>query len=148
MAKTNNGLSKLKKLAELQAKQFPAVKMKFMVDTTGELVKAISARTPVDTGRLRAGFHAQNPKFDGGVYVISCTNNVEYAEFVEYGHRWVKRGFANVKLEDYNPETDKTGFTKGKHMAELGAEDTVKGLQARWDKHIQKWMDMLASKVK
>ena len=148
MAKSSNVAEKFKILNAVQQKQFPAVKMKFMVDMTGELVKAIAARTPVDTGRLRAGFHAQNPTFDGGVYVIRCTNNVEYAEFVEYGHRWVKRGNINIKLDDYNPETDKAGFTPGKHMAELGLEDTQNEIQAKWDEHVKKWMDMLASKVK
>lgn len=147
MAKSRNGLWKQAKMLELMKKQFPTVKKKFMIMETGKLVENIVERTPVDTGRLRAAWRAQDPRIDGDVWVISCSNNVEYAEFVEYGHRWVRRGFRSIKLEDYNPETDKTGFTKGRFMARDGTEETAKGTDERWKVHMQKWLDLF-SKVK
>lgn len=140
MARSTNCLKKQAKILALMQRQFPDVKKRFMVMETGKLVENIVDKTPVDTGRLRAAWRAQDPKIEGDVWIISCSNNVEYAEFVEYGHRWVRRGFKNIKLEDYNPETDKTGFTRGRFMARDGMEETARGSQERWKEHVQKWL--------
>lgn len=145
--KSVNGFKKLSKFLELQKKQFPEVQKRFMIIETGNLVENIVRRTPVDTGRLRGAWKAQIPVLHAKKWTLSCSNNVEYAEYVEYGHRWVKRGFITVKLEDYNPETDKTGFTKGRFMARDGIKQTKKELPQKWAEHVEKWLKLF-EKVK
>jgi len=50
--------------------------------TAGTLAADAADRTPVLTGRLRAGWKAEPDGLDGRV-----SNDVEYARFVEYGTR-------------------------------------------------------------
>lgn len=45
--------------------------------------RTVEGRTPVDTGNLRRGWNVAN----AGVMAIELYNNVEYAPFVENGHR-------------------------------------------------------------
>lgn len=45
--------------------------------------RTVEGRTPVDTGSLRRGWNVAN----AGVMAIELYNNVEYAPFVENGHR-------------------------------------------------------------
>lgn len=45
--------------------------------------RTVKGRTPVDTGNLRRGWNVAN----AGVMAIELFNNVEYAPFVENGHR-------------------------------------------------------------
>ena len=48
----------------------------------GILLRNIKQRTPVDTGQLRRSWELEK----GDLYV-KLYNNVEYAQFVEFGHR-------------------------------------------------------------
>jgi len=53
------------------------------------LAKAIK-RTPVDKGTLRRGWDASigaKAVNTGGGYTVTITNSVEYASYVEFGHR-------------------------------------------------------------
>lgn len=48
-----------------------------------QAMRTVKGRTPVDTGHLRGGWSMSN----AGVMAIELYNNVEYAPFVENGHR-------------------------------------------------------------
>ena len=148
MAKSKNGWKKLPKIMQFCEMKYPEVMNRFAIKETETLKENIVKRTPVDTGRLRAGFHSVQPEYDGKKWVLAISNNVEYAEFVEYGHRWVRRGFKSIKLEDYNPETDKTGFTKGRFMARDGLKETKDGMQSRYRSHIEAFFKMLEGVLK
>ncbi len=139
MSKTKLSEKKLQKLMELQKKQFKEVQKAFVVRESAELVKNIVNKTPVDTGRLRAAWHEKPIEKEGNSFIVSCSNNVEYAEFVEYGHRYVIGGGRFKKLEDFDPETDTAGFVAGKFMARDGLKETQEGSQKRWDEHFNKW---------
>lgn len=76
-------------------------------ELAGRLIAGAAYRTPVDTGELRAGWTAKNKEEakscklknpyvyasrlpvekNGNVYTITVINPVEYASYVEYGHR-------------------------------------------------------------
>lgn len=47
--------------------------------------------TPRTGGGLRDGWKATQASKDGNVYTAIVFNNVEYAQYVEYGHRLVNR---------------------------------------------------------
>ena len=60
-------------------------------EIAARLLAKVIKRTPVQTGTLRRGWNGnvQNMKVKktGDLYTIEVINPVEYAEYVEYGHR-------------------------------------------------------------
>jgi len=75
----------------------------FCIQVTKEIAQIVIdnaiKRTPVDTSKLVKAWNTENLKKEGTVYKIEIVNPVEYAEFVEFGHRkkndkgWVKGSF-------------------------------------------------------
>lgn len=63
------------------------------MDLTKEIAQVFLAkvipRTPVDTGTLRNSWTTKNTRIvkKGASYHIYITNNSEYADYLEYGHR-------------------------------------------------------------
>lgn len=68
----------------------------------------IKRKTPVDTGDLRRRWTVGNVERRGDAYVVEITNNLEYASFVEYGHRTGK---------------DLTGWVEGRFMATISMKE-------------------------
>lgn len=59
-------------------------------ELAARLLAALQRRTPVDTGALRRGWTVSSGfdvRVTGGQYVIELVNPVEYAAYVNYGHR-------------------------------------------------------------
>lgn len=52
-----------------------------------QALKQFKANTPVKTGALRNAWTADGPSLGGSSWVITVTNNMEYASYVEEGHR-------------------------------------------------------------
>lgn len=73
------------------------------------LVRHIKQKTPVITGNLRRNWH-EKVEQTGEDVIIWAVNNVEYAPWVNDGHR-IKRGGKTV------------GKTKGNHMLEKGFDE-------------------------
>ena len=48
-------------------------------------------RTPVDTGELRRNWQVSNIRFFERFCVVEIYNSTEYAEYVEFGHRLVRK---------------------------------------------------------
>ncbi len=99
MGKVNiKGLKEFQK--ELEKLQDPD---EFLEQCAKELASvlwsALLHNTPVDNGTLRRGWIVGDIKKQGNTYVIEIINPVEYASYVEYGHRtanhkgWVKGQF-------------------------------------------------------
>ena len=61
--------------------------------------RRVSNVTPVDTGTLRRGWQIDGLSYSGGAFAFTLLNNIEYAPFVENGHRtrggngWVEGQF-------------------------------------------------------
>jgi len=61
--------------------------------------RRVSNSTPVDTGNLRRNWNLDGPFISGAMISIQLYNNVEYASYVENGHRtrggsgWVEGRF-------------------------------------------------------
>lgn len=51
------------------------------------LLRKVKLRTPVDSGRLRDSWRIEGAKKSGGEYVVEIINSLEYASYVENGHR-------------------------------------------------------------
>lgn len=52
-----------------------------------QAIRQFKSNTPVDTGHLRRSWRVQDAGFTGGSWSIELTNGVEYASYVENGHR-------------------------------------------------------------
>lgn len=52
-----------------------------------ESTRKVKARTPVDTGNLRRGWSTSGMSYGGTGFSFELENNVNYAPFVENGHR-------------------------------------------------------------
>lgn len=68
------------------------------------ILRSVKKNTPVDKGRLRKGWDVEIKRTSDG-YDVIVSNNVEYAPYVEYGHRskggtgWVNGHFMLTKAE-------------------------------------------------
>lgn len=83
----------------------------------GELMTRAIERTPVDTGHLRRSYHVIRDNH-GREYARIVANNVEYAPYVEYGHRQEVGRFVPAIGKRLVRE-----FVPGKHMLTNAAED-------------------------
>ena len=86
-----NDLSKLYNQMKLLEKDVDYICESCAKEIAARLLAKVIKRTPVRTGTLRKGWsgNVQNMKVKktGGLYTIEVVNPVEYAEYVEYGHR-------------------------------------------------------------
>ena len=78
-----SGFMELNNKLENLAKQYPEKRDQFLAQEAETMLGRAKSETPVDTGRLRGGWHRTKPA--GGI--IDVYNNTEYANHVEYGHR-------------------------------------------------------------
>lgn len=80
-----------------------------VLNEVGNRLRDMTVRaTPVDTGQLRRGWQLGRVQKKGAVYEITVFNNVEYAPFVENGHRIVVRGVT-------------VGYKEGVYMLRISA---------------------------
>ena len=86
----------------------------FMIATLKELASRLLTmaikRTPVDTGTLRRGWDVNSHlsvRKSGNTYLIDVINPVEYASYIEYGHR----------------TPNQTGWVNGKFMLKLSKQE-------------------------
>ena len=52
-----------------------------------QAIRTVKSNTPVDTGHLRRSWRVQDAGFQGSGWVIEIKNGIEYASYVENGHR-------------------------------------------------------------
>lgn len=66
--------------------------MEAVYEVATRVFQATVKNTPVDTGFFRKSWNIDDIKKKGSVYEIEISNDVEYASYVEYGHRIVRGG--------------------------------------------------------
>lgn len=93
-------------LFEVASNAYPKAFDELVKQIALDLVAAVVPDTPKDTGFLREGWEVGEIKRVGNARVIEVYNNMEYADFVEYGHR-IKGGsykegvfMLTIKLKD------------------------------------------------
>lgn len=64
------------------------------------LFRSVVKLTPTDTGWLKENWNIGAIKKDGDYYYCTIDNAVEYAEYVEWGHRIVNRNHEVVGWKD------------------------------------------------
>lgn len=89
-------------------------------------IRKVKKMTPVDTGDLRQNWkHSVIKK--GDTYIIVVYNQVEYASFVEKGHRIVIAGRT-------------VGWVEGRFMLQLTANEMERLAPNMWKKEVEKEM--------
>lgn len=97
----------------------------FMFKKAGELVGQVKLDTPVDKGRLRRAWRMTATTATKEVVEIEVSNPVEYAEYVEYGHRIRNRSGKVV------------GYQAGVFML----DKNVRALNQTIEKDLEKYID-------
>ena len=125
-------------------------------ELAARLLALVIRRTPKDTGALkrgwttqRAGSGAEGLKSNGGrqfaetikvhhfgdTYVVEIINPVEYASYVEYGHRQQPGRYVpalGVRL--------KKGWVKGKWMMTVSEKEIQAAAPRILEKKLEKWL--------
>lgn len=94
------------------------------------VIRKVKMLTPVDTGDLRNNWKYHIVK-EGDTYKIVLYNQVEYALFVEKGHRIVIAGCT-------------VGYVDGQFMLELTEQEMERIAPRMWEREIEKeWRRIL-----
>ncbi|WML35350.1 HK97 gp10 family phage protein [Clostridium sp. OS1-26] len=117
MARLGNfDYSEFKKLAEsfqtaLDTRVIERWIKEFLLEMAFRAERKIKKRTPVDSGHLRRNWQVGSVVKQGNAYIIEIFNNVEYASYLEYGHRtknhkgWVEGRFmATISMAEIERE--------------------------------------------
>ncbi len=103
-------------------------------DLAQRFIRKVKKRTPVGVysggkqgGTLRRGWSLQNARFyhSGSACLVEITNPVEYASYVEYGHRTVNH----------------TGWVPGKFMMTVSAREIQRDAPKILEQKLKKMME-------
>lgn len=95
-------------------------------------IRKVKKMTPVDTGDLRNNWKFQVVK-KGKDYIIVIYNQLEYASFVEKGHRIVIAGKT-------------VGWVEGRFMLKLTEEEMIRIAPRMWQREVEKEMGRIFGK--
>lgn len=95
-------------------------------------IRKVKKMTPVDTGDLRNNWKFQVVK-KGKDYIIVIYNQLEYAGFVEKGHRIVVAGKT-------------VGWVEGRFMLKLTEEEMIRIAPRMWQREVEKEMGRIFGK--
>ncbi|RXM70854.1 HK97 gp10 family phage protein [Clostridium tetani] len=84
----------------------------FLLQMAFKAKRKIKKRTPVDSGHLRRNWQVGNVEKRGNAYVVEIFNNLEYALFVNNGHR----------------TRDHKGWVEGRFMVEISMNEIERQL--------------------
>ncbi|MEA4972924.1 MAG: HK97 gp10 family phage protein [Candidatus Metalachnospira sp.] len=126
-----------------ELKQFQKNLEKMRADTdkiNTEIVKELAARvlrevkqkTPAVTGELRRNWKVGQAVKKDNYYEVEIYNHVEYAPYVEYGHRQVAKGKKKV-----------SGWTQGRFMLKISCDDIQSKAPAIVEKRLKKELEAL-----
>ncbi len=116
-----DGLDWLEKtLIDMTYNKYPKEFEAMMIKLAYELQGATKEKTPVKTNRLRSAWRVGKVKRKGDEIFIEVYNNVEYAEFVEYGHR-----------------VGENGYKEGEHMLEI----SLKEIESKLTPYLKSWIN-------
>ncbi len=121
-----DGLKRMEKqLGQMIEEKYPDEFRRLVLEIAYQLKENTGSKTPRDTDRLYDGWEVGKIKKIGNEYVVEIVNNVDYAEFIEEGHR--RRDGS---------------FRKGEHMLELSMAE----INNKLPKHLKSWIDDFISR--
>lgn len=102
----------------------------FLIEMANRIIAKVKrkGRTPVDTGALRSSWKLGNLISDGKNISVQILNGMEYATYIEYGHRIVRNG-AEV------------GWYEGRFMLKISIDEVRKQMPHRYIKEFNAWCE-------
>ena len=94
------------------------------------LLRATKHATPVDTGHLKRNWFISNVRRRGDIFEIEIYNNVEYAPWVENGHRIVRNGHT-------------VGFVEGRYMLRISLAELERKASEIYSARAQQFLQSL-----
>ena len=94
--------------------------------------------TPVDTGDLRRSWELTGPDKKGSKFEMDLANNLEYALYIEYGHRQEPGRFVPAIGKRL-----KADFVKGHYMLRDGTRRLEESLKPAVQKEVRKAIESL-----
>ena len=83
-------------------------------------------RTPVDTGALKRSWELGDVQGEGENISVEILNGMEYATYVEYGHRVVRNGV-------------EVGWCEGRFMLKISIDEIRKQMPLRYQKEFKQF---------
>ena len=128
------------RLERLQKTDFDAFCKAVTKDIAARLLRKTIQKTPVDTGELRRSWTVGDIRKQGDCYYIEVINPLEYAQYVEYGHRQTPGRYVPAIGKRL-----KKSWVQGKFMLTLSENEIQKDM----DKIIkQKLIQLLKEAIK
>ncbi len=107
-------------------KEFNEFLKKFLLEMAERILAKVKqkGRTPVDTGELRRSWELGEVQGEGQNISVEILNGMEYATYVEYGHRIVVNG-------------SEVGWCEGRFMLKISIDEVRKQMPLRYEKEFK-----------
>ncbi|OCZ53796.1 HK97 gp10 family phage protein [Dehalobacter sp. TeCB1] len=120
------------------ARELPQELERFLLRLAYDLQNYVKQKTPVETGYLRNSWQIGEVTRQGKALQITVYTNVEYALYVENGHRQTKRKVPITARDGtVTMVTLKERFIEGKHMMQLSIDELEAVLPARMQRLLE-----------
>lgn len=134
---------KIEKLSQVDFDRFYTEAAK---EIATRLLSKVKKRTPVVYGSLRDAWAILPIEKRGNQYIITVINGLEYASYVEYGHRQQPGRFIPGHWEGerfiYNPDEEggmvlKAGWVEGRKMLTISVQEIERMAPALLERKLQ-----------
>lgn len=107
-------------------KEFNEFLKKFLLEMAERILARVKqkGRTPVVTGELRRSWELGEVQGEGQNISVEILNGMEYATYVEYGHRIVVNG-------------SEVGWYEGRFMLKISIDEVRKQMPLRYEKEFK-----------
>ena len=126
-------------------KDLDAEREAFMVSTVknlaARLLRKVILRTPTDTGQLKNSWAVEKVTKEGTSYKVTIINSMNYASYVEFGHRQEVGRFVPAIGKRL-----KKPWVKGKFMLTISEHELEGQMENIIAKRIENWLKKLGEK--
>ena len=101
---------------------------KFLIQMAERVLARVKRkdRTPVDTGALKRSWELGDVQGEGQNISVEILNGMEYATYIEYGHRVVRNGV-------------EVGWYEGRFMLKISIDEIRRQIPARYQAEFKKF---------
>lgn len=138
-----------KRIEQLSTVDFNRFYTEAAKDIASRLLTKVKKRTPVIYGKLRDAWAVLPIERQGDQYIITVINGLQYASYVEYGHRQQPGRFIPGHWEGerfiYNPDDEggmvlKKAWVEGRFMLTISVQELERMAPALLEKRLLKFL--------
>lgn len=124
-------LKKLQKNLERMQADMDKINIACIKELAARVLRKAIQNTPVDTGVLRSEWAVDNVWREGNYYFVEVYNPMDYAPYVEYGHRKVNKNGQTI------------GWVQGHFMLKVACEEVERLAPKIIEKRLSKELGVL-----